>query len=234
MAMEGPQVETIWEVGLRKRNTNRGIRSEEATARRRIDRNVRKLVSRRRKRAEAQELTRGLKNGRIKLSYGKTINFAYQNICGGDGRGIMVSGKRENIEYYMNKNNIDIMLLGETRCQQTARERKKNYTWYFSGTQEWEEKVYSNTKFPPSGSQEYPRRNYAAGVAIVIRNSLMKTVLDIEPKNSRMMVLTLNSTLPITIIGTYMPTADHHNVIKLKYYEELYSLFAKHKSGMLD
>ena len=64
---------------------------------------------------------------------------------------------------------------------------KKKYTWYFSG---------GDTK-----------GYHFAGVAIVIHNKWNNIIADVQPINERIITITLNNAIPITIIGAYAPTA---------------------------
>ena len=55
-------------------------------------------------------------------------------------KGIKKLGKRELIETWANQNDIDILLLQETYVNQTARETRKDYTYFFSGQTETQQK----------------------------------------------------------------------------------------------
>jgi exonuclease III len=113
-------------------------------------------------------------------------------------RGTNKQGVREEVENWMTENNISIVALQETKSPQSKRETRKNYTWCFSGNGE-------------------NRCNH--GVGIVIRSDLAKHIEDIEPINERLMYITPASTLPISIIVTYMPTSTENAEIKDKAYE---------------
>ena len=88
----------------------------------------------------------------------------------------------------MKKNKVPILGLTETRNNQNSRENRKQYTWFVSG--------------------EGGRKEYTGGVAIIIHNSYLQYIEDIEPITDRIMYITLRGTLPTTIITTYMPQSD--------------------------
>ena len=112
---------------------------------------------------------------------GKELRISTLNI-----RGTNQIGVRENMDQWMKDNKIDILLLQETKSPQNKREIRKEHTWYFSGN-------------------DKDRCHH--GVGIVVRNEFCKHILDIEPINERLMYITLDSTMPISIINTYMPTS---------------------------
>ena len=101
----------------------------------------------------------------------------------------------------MMENNVSIALIQETRIGQNTREARKNYTWYFSG--------------------ENGRPEYTAGVAIVIKNKMIKHMEDIEPINDRLMTMKLKGTLQIKIINTYIPQAKRPGEEKDTAYQKL-------------
>ena len=109
----------------------------------------------------------------------------------------------------MKEHQIDILMPQETKSPQNKREIRKDHTWYFSGND-------SN------------RRHH--GVAFVVKNSLSKHIVDIEPINERLMYLILDSTLPIHFINTYMPTSVENSDIKETAYENLQNTFDKLKN----
>ena len=52
-----------------------------------------------------------------------------------------------------------------------------------------------------------------------------KHIKDIEPKNGRLMYITLDGTLPINIINTYMPTSVESIETKEKAYEQFQNTY---------
>ena len=62
---------------------------------------------------------------------------------------------------------IDILCLQETRNNQNSRESMNNSTWFFSG--------------------EGGRKEYTAGVGMIISNKFMQYIEDIEPIDDRLM-----------------------------------------------
>ena len=142
-------------------------------------------------RATAQE-----PNKTANSSYGKTIKVATINV-----RGINKAGKREEIETWMKKNNVQIVALQETRIKTNSRESRKEFTWYFSG--------------------ENGRDTYTPGVGFVINNTYIQHVRDIEPINDRIIVLSLRHTPDLTLISAYMPQAGRPSEEKETTYEQL-------------
>ena len=108
----------------------------------------------------------------------------------------------------MTDNNISILALQETKSPHSKREIRKNCTWNFSGN-------------------EQNRCHH--GVGVVVRNDLVKYIEDIEPINERLMYITFASSLPITLIITYMPTSIDNTENKEKAYENLQNTYEKHK-----
>ena len=113
------------------RNTARGLRSETAIDRRKTQRSLKRWAARRGKRAdahspprppvqEAQELHRDPKLT-INLPKQRTLRLATLNLCG-----LKQVGKREEVERWMNKQNIDILCAQETHAPSTARRKGRN------------------------------------------------------------------------------------------------------------
>jgi exonuclease III len=69
------------------------------------------------------------------------------------------------------------------------------------------------------------KTHHRQGVAIVIANSLLNTILDVQPISSRCIAMTLNQAAPITIISAYGPTAQYTAEKKEKFYQELDRVF---------
>ena len=109
----------------------------------------------------------------------------------------------------MKENKVDILVLQETKSPQNKRETRKDYTWYFSG----------------NGSNKCEH-----GVAIIVKNQLTRHIIDIEPINERLMYITLDSTLPINIINTYIPTSVASADDKEKTYTNLQNIYDKLKN----
>ena len=63
------------------------------------------------------------------------------------------------------------------------------------------------------------RKEYTAGVGIVIHNSFLQYIEDIEPSDDRLMYITLGGTMPITITVTYMPQSDRSYEEAIRAYE---------------
>lgn len=108
---------------------------------------------------------------------------------------------REEIQKWMKQEHVKIVCLRETRAKQNTRETKKDYTWFFGG--------------------ERGRPEYTAGVAIVVHNSYLQDIEDIEPINCRVMYITLRGAMPTTIISAYLPTADRPSEEKTTTYDLL-------------
>jgi exonuclease III len=137
---------------------------------------------------------------------GKDIWTATLNV-----HGVIQKGKREEVETWMKKKGVKILFLQETYVKQNSRESRDNYTWYFSG--------------------ENPiLETWTAGVGVVIENSLVKNILDIEPVNDRLIKLVLNGTIPITMLGVYIPQAGRPEEEKDRAYKAVEENIRKAKS----
>ncbi len=101
----------------------------------------------------------------------------------------MRQGKREEVETWMKKHNIAILMLQETHSANNSREARGNYTWYFSGEKKLE------------------GVNWVAGVGIVIENKYIQYISDIEPISDRIIRITMTGNLPVTLLGIYLPQA---------------------------
>ena len=190
------------------RNHKRGIRNPETLAIRRQKRTDRRRLARRTKRkhktkpVQQQKQKESKKDEnkakawkppqqnpkpklrlQMKLMLGTKFKIATLNI-----RGTKKLGVRNEIEKWMKSKDIKILALQETRVNQNTRESRKQYTWFFSG--------------------EGGRKEYTGGVAIIVHNSYLQYIEDIEPITDRIMYITLRGTMPTTIITVYMPAAD--------------------------
>ena len=142
----------------------------------------------------------------LKWDYDENITIGTLNCWG-----LMKSGKREEIEHYMKKRNIKILVLQETKINISCMEQRKNYTFYFSGNPE--------IKNAAGEVNHYTH----AGVGIVINNELLNYIREIEPINDRIMSITLGYTVPITIICNYSRTATEGHTFeqKTEHYDKL-------------
>ena len=120
---------------------------------------------------------------RMKILLGATYKIASFNI-----RGTHKSGVRDETEKWMKKDSINTLGLQETRANQNTRETRKQYTWF--------------------SSSERGRKEQTHGVGVIIHNSFMQYIEDIELIDDRLMYITLRGTMPTTIIITYMPQSD--------------------------
>ena len=125
-------------------------------------------------------------------------------------RGLVKTGKREEIETWMKHNNVRIMALQETHVKHNTRESREMYTWFFSGEKEG--------------------NGFIAGVAFVVANELLKYVLDIEPVTDRLCTLTLNYVMPVTLVNTYILQAMRPTVEKEETYKALAKQINTHKN----
>ena len=221
-----PRATALWRpkpgtpLSPRARNTKRGLRSEAGKAQRNQKRTCKRRLARRQDRREKQQgkgthsqnrchATRAKAQhpGRPqKLAQHTTYNLATLNI-----RGTNKPGTREEIEKWMERNDVDILVLQDTKSKHNSREARKQYTWYFS-------------------SENPTNPNYTTGVGTVIRNKLVKHITHIEPINDRLMFLVLNHTMPVTIINTYMPQAMRPLEEKQHMYEQVEELITKYEN----
>ena len=193
--------------GTVPRNTRRGIRSSTATEERRHKRSIKRNLARRQKRKrralagkaqEPEEAKPQQALTTLKISLETEITCSTVNI-----RGMKRAGKREEVEQYMRRQQIKLLLLQETHINCNARESRKHFTWFFSGDE----------------TQATP--NTHAGVAIVICNDLLNYIQEIEPIDDRIMYMTLGHTMPVTFVNVYAPTAEHDTETKESFYTKL-------------
>ena len=104
----------------------------------------------------------------------------------------------------MKANQVNVMALAEVKTTTNHKEVRSDYTWFFSGE--------ARGNFP-SG------RN--AGVALVLRNSLARFLLDAVPINTRMLRVRLHGTPNITLFVAYAPTAPSETATKTLFYKTL-------------
>ena len=107
------------------------------------------------------------------------------------------AGKREMLEMWAKKENIDIILIQETHVNQAGVERRKEYTIFFS----------ENDKLLDDAGNQ--KKITHAGVAIMVRNKLLDSILEINPIDDRLMSITLRGAVQTTFINTYMYTAEN-------------------------
>ena len=196
----------------RTRNTNRGIRSAQATEKRRTQRSQKRNAARNLHRrqnhvptAPAQEL----QPRTPKIDYGVPYILASLNV-----RGMKKRGKKQEIEQYMKDNQIDVLVIQETHIGDEIIEhfKKSNHIWYYSGG-----------GLEPKGEACYH------GVGIVIKKELANYVLDVETISERLMTITLRGKIPVTIASAYAPTAVATAEDKDNFYNALTKLTKKFK-----
>ena len=88
------------------------------------------------------------------------------------------------------EHDIDILLIQETMVNQICKERRKHHTIYFSGTD--------------SGNN-----HTEAGVAIMIKNTHLRNIHNINPIDDRLMSITMRGSLEYSFINTHLHTAEH-------------------------
>ena len=86
------------------------------------------------------------------------------------------------------KNKLTYYVYKKQETIKNIRETRRSYTWFFSG--------------------EGGRKEHTGGVAIVVHNSYLQYIEDIEPITDRIMYITLRGAMPTTIITVYMSAAD--------------------------
>lgn len=139
---EGPPAPTQKPTQPRGRNTARGLRSQEAQNRRTTLRTHKRKIARATHRQEENQQTHGAKSENFKenpkglrlrnpnkIKYGHTWRCATIKL-----HGLMRADRKEEIEIWMKSKNIDIAVIQETRTPTDTRETRKNYIWYFSGS----------------------------------------------------------------------------------------------------
>ena len=92
----------------------------------------------------------------------------------------------------MAKHKIDIAAIQETNLDTNQIEKRAKYTWYTSG----------EIRLEPEGT-------FSTGAAIVIRSKWEAYIKEVTPINDSTITMTLNGSLPLTIISAYAPPANH-------------------------
>ena len=135
------------------RNTNGGLRSNNAMITRKIKRLIKKKHARqcratahlhqteqstidneKQGQTTKSEQTQLITQEEFKMVEG--INNERVRIATLNVRGMKQLGKREQIEAWMDRDNIDLLAIQETHLNTSHEERRKCYTWFFSGEQQ--------------------------------------------------------------------------------------------------
>ncbi len=190
------------------------MRSLKALAERKIKRSTRRRAARRLHRSlNANPKDRKTNRGKAKaqepkekMKYGKRYRIATLNV-----HGMKRIGKREEVEEWMKRKGIHILVIQETATDKDSREMRGEYTWYFSG-------------------EKKTLQGWTYGVGVIINNEIVKNIDDIIPITDRLIVLRLKGTMTTTIIGTYMPQAHRPKEEKDAAYKELESQIRKYKA----
>ena len=72
-------------------------------------------------------------------------------------------------------------------------------------------------------------KEYVAGVAIVMKNDMVKHLIDIEPVSDRTMWAKWNGTKQMTTVNTHIPQAMRSKVEKDKVYSEVNNIIRRNK-----
>ena len=104
----------------------------------------------------------------------------------------------------MKQYKLKVLLVQETHITTTHVEKRKNYTWYCSGTKE-------------NGEEG----SIFAGVAIVVENTFLNYIQDVQPISDRIMIIKIGHSTPLTLINVYIPNSEHSEDDKRKVYETL-------------
>jgi len=175
---------------VKVRNTNRGLRSIEAVQVRRKARSLKRLIARRLARhLHSAKAPAGAQEPLDDIAQDIEINQVFR-IATLNVKSMKRLGKREEIEYWMITKDIQAVILQETQIDSNSQERKRSVHWFFSGS-------------PCISTQQ----RFVTGVGVVFAQAFMKYVKDVTPINDRCIKITLNSVVPITILGCYAPIA---------------------------
>ena len=68
---------------------------------------------------------------------------------------------------------------------------------------------------------------YATGVAIVIKNELRNKTQSVQPISDRLLAITLNASIPITLLSAYAPHAFRPGAEKDAFYHDLNDFLTK-------
>ena len=133
-------------------------------------------------------------------------------------RGLASISNRERIIHTMQKHNIDILCIQESKVNSNSREVHDGYEMFFSSSIKDDDrnKAY-DLKRSGTASRDNPEHGRIfrssiehLGVGIIFSKKVKPHVLDIQQHSARNLVLTLKSqTGPLDIISTYVPQACH-------------------------
>ena len=115
------------------------------------------------------------------------------------------------------------MGIQETFMEDDTKWTGDEYTWFFSSSIPTEDKEYR--KKTTCGQRKRDAMEHRGfenhGVAVMIRNKILKSVQDIKPLGSRLMEVWINGTIPLQIIKAYSTTAVATDDEKDTFYENL-------------
>eukprot|EP00973_Karenia_brevis_P045435 6293450-Karenia_brevis.AAC.1 len=118
------------------------------------------------------------------------------------------AGKRQDIEAWMRRYDVDILGIQETQIEINQQEIRKEYLWFYSG------------------ESRIKRQGYmVAGVGIVIKKEWAHYIYKIEPVNDRIMYIQMKYSVIITIIILYAFTAEGDDEHKDTFYEVLQDIY---------
>ena len=141
------------------------------------------------------------------IKHHETLRIATYN-C----QNIQVITKRDDIKNWAKKRSIDILVLTETHVLGQAQEggTHEEYTTFFSSDPD------------ECNTFRYGRKSEEAGVAIMIRTTMLPSILSIRSHGSRLMSMRLRTTPPTRYIAVYMPQACGATwETKSEYYDKL-------------
>ena len=75
------------------------------------------------------------------------------------------------------------------------------------------------------------RTEYTAGVEFVMDNNYIQYIQDVEPVNDRLITMTIEYTMPITLISAYMPQAGRPEEEKHAAYDNLTKHYKRHRNN---
>ena len=121
------------------------------------------------------------------------------------------AGKLENLKMEMDKCNVSVVGLSEVRWPGQGEKVSDNYTMFYSGGERAER-----------------------GVAILMKNEIVKSVLSVQCCSDRLMFVKLSAEpVDILIVQVYMPTSASSDVEVERMYDAIEDIIQEHGKGKI-
>ena len=116
--------------------------------------------------------------------------------------------KRQSIDEWAPQRQIDVVMVQETRINNTAKEEKQKQMWFFSTSTDFKDVKQVEKKRAAGGRAtraEWKQALENHGVGALVTNKLVKDIEEVEPVNGRLMKVVMDSTPRLHVINGYAP-----------------------------